>query len=69
MEKGEGMGEYETGEEENGEWRWENRRMENGVCAARAAAYRSLTVSVLPVPAGPCGSPPRWRWSAVVSVV
>ena len=30
---------------------------------------RSFTVSVLPVPAGPLGLPPRWRCRAVVSVM
>ena len=29
---------------------------------------KSLTVSVLPVPAGPAGDPPRWRWRAPVRV-
>ena len=35
---------------------------------ARALA-RSLVVSVLPVPAGPAGAPPKFRCSAPVSVM
>ncbi len=29
-----------------------------------SALPRSLVVSVLPVPAGPAGAPPSFRWSA-----
>ena len=32
------------------------------------ALARSLVVSVLPVPAGPAGAPPNFRWRAPVRV-
>ena len=34
----------------------------------RQTLARSFTVSVLPVPAGPAGLPPRFKWQAPVKV-
>jgi hypothetical protein len=37
-------------------------------CLAKALA-RSLVDSVLPVPAGPAGAPPRFNYKAVINVI
>lgn len=44
------------------------KRLYFGTCLASAFA-RSLVVSVLPVPAGPSGAPPRFNFKAPINVL